>query len=121
MHSRCFPALAALLILAGCGGPARFDGSSHEAFGRSLEALQDLPEAERAEVAAALARLMAAEGGPDPLAGVRQTVDGLTVAQVLELARQVEVPPGVTGPALEAARRAATNSRADSPPSPSRP
>ena len=90
---RAGPALAMLAALAACSAePVTLDGSSAETFAASAEAARrDLPVADRLAFDAALKappgkRFADKEDRVSELA--RTTYDGMTAAQVVEIARR---------------------------------
>ena len=86
-------AVAALLLLAACGGgdPTIIDGTSREAFERTAAAARrDLPDADRLAYDAALknppgARYGDTQAEKDALA--RQSYHGMTASQVVDEGR----------------------------------
>ena len=86
-------AVAALLLLAACGGgdPTIIDGTSREAFERTAAAARrDLPDADRLAYDAALKNPPGARDGDtqaekDALA--RQSYHGMTASQVVDEGR----------------------------------
>ena len=115
------PALLALLLLAACGGsdaPTVIDGSSQEAYDRTLsEAKRELGPQDRLKFEAALAEFRAqmfaeADDRQDYKRLVREGMDGLTAPRIVsEFNRNVDKAGKDAADALFDAKRAIVGRR----------